>query len=215
MKVKFMNIFRISRIIYQNSQLSAILSTLCYVVEGVLPGVFTYYLIKIIDSFKFAGTAVSDNSYISYIIILGAVYLIQSVFEIINSVTLNAGIFETSNLKLKNSIALKASRLKLISFENPEMLNLKKKAESCVQDEIIGMGFFMVLKSFSSLLSMLSITVVLFQYHWVLAFLTFLSIIPVLITRFLRGMDFANLKNEHLPHERKLNYLWRLFTGKK
>ncbi len=212
-KNKIGNILRITVLIFRNVPVSATLTSLCYLVEGLLPAVFTYYFIRIIDSISNMGSA-SDNSYVNYIIVLACVYLLQTILEIINSVTLNAGIFETCNLKLRNRIAEKTSHLSLISFENPKILDEKKKAEGCIEEEIIGMGFYKALKSFSSFISMISTAAVLLQYHWLLALLTIVSILPVLISRVIRGREYAKLRNEHLPDERKKNYLWKLFTDK-
>ena len=215
MRKSIKTINKVFKLIFSISNVYALLTVISYIINSLMPAIFTYYFGKIIDTVYQAQNGILNRDLIlRYALVLGIVYAINQVFQFINSISLNGGVFEKSNSILKFNITEKISKLNLLQFEDPTILTMKQKAEDCVNDEVVSMTFMITLQVIGSAITVISIILVLNKYSIWLTVLSFLSMLPYFISKILRGGAFYKLRNKQAPDERELNYLWGLFTNK-
>ena len=215
MRKSIKTINKVFKLIFSISNVYALLTVISYIINSLMPAIFTYYFGKIIDTVYQAQNGILNRDLIlRYALVLGIVYAINQVFQFINSISLNVGVFEKNNSILKFNITEKISKLNLLQFEDPTILTMKQKAEDCVNDEVVSMTFMITLQVIGSAITVISIILVLNKYSIWLTVLSFLSMLPYFISKILRGGAFYKLRNKQASDERELNYLWSLFTNK-
>ncbi|MCL2717180.1 MAG: ATP-binding cassette domain-containing protein [Lachnospiraceae bacterium] len=205
-------IFKSIYMVMAATPLFGVLNLIVILLFGILPYLITITIASLFDSvnnYLFSdGLADSILKYGTIYIIL---FLVQFSLYTIQSVVENYGIYEKTLHVLKIQLGLKYSKLSLISYENTEIHNLAQRAKECVQMDVLPRIYLSVLKAFSSVISVVSITIGLAGYSPALLPLSLFCVLPFLISRIIRGNEFYYLKTHQAPKKRKAEYLWMLF----
>lgn len=192
--------------------LFGILNVIVILMFGSLSYLLTITLAKLFDAVSFYLTgADSMEPVIRYGVIYIIFFLVQFSLYTVQSIVENYGIYEKTLHMLKIRLGLKCSRLSLSSYEDTELYNLIQRAKECVQTDVLPGIYLSVLKAFSSVISVVGVTLGLAGYSPALLPLSLFCVAPYLVSRIIRGREFYWLKTHQAPQKRKAEYLWKLF----
>ena len=149
-----------------------------------------------------------------YALSFASLYVLQELWALVYNGTMNIGIYEKPNNYANLLIAEKASRLRLIEFEDANILNMYKYAKDNIENEYVPYLVMRMIYIFCRFIEIASLTFVISKFDWRLFFVAGISVIPYFITRLIRGKEMYKYKSIQIPEERKLDYLWSLFTDK-
>ena len=199
---------------FKIAPISAFFSQLYQWIEQLFPAIIIMVLTRFFDAVEtFTIVGESDRITVHAILLLGC-YGIKQLLLLVSSVTLNAGVYEKCTHYYKIKLAEKAARLPLIYYEDSEKMNIKKRAEDCVQGEKISQLYMSMGKVITIGFGIISVFVVLSHYSLWLVPISILSVIPYLISRIIRGKEFYRLKYHQAKKMRKLDYLWGLLVNR-
>lgn len=174
---------------------------------------FTYVSAKI---FELAENIDQSPSYVItfwiYLAFYLGVYLLRRIMEAVQCLCSDTVLAERLNHALGIELACYTSNMNLIEYEVPERLNALYRARACVDK---GRVHQMITKSLNLLACVLGIggiVSVLLSYHGILVLLSVISVLPLFVTRIIRGKSFYRLKKYQAEGLRKRDYLYRLFT---
>ncbi|MCG8500200.1 MAG: ABC transporter ATP-binding protein/permease [Firmicutes bacterium] len=186
-----------------------------YMVQGVFPAFITMISASLFDNvYNYIESGKDFERIVLFAIILLTGYSIQYIFRAIVSIPLNAGLYEKCSSFFRLKIAQKLAKIPLVNFENPEILNMKNRAQECVNREDLSAIFRMSSVFITNIISTVSVIIILINYHiWFLP-ISFLSVIPYFINRMIRGKEFYKLKYFQANKIRMRDYLFSLFTQK-
>lgn len=205
-------IFKAVYTVMKATPLFGILNLIVMLLFGILPYLLTITLADLFDAVNnYLYKEALANHIFQYGIIYIVLYLIQFSLYTVQSIVENYGIYEKTLQELKIQLGLKYSKLPLISYENAEIQNLAQRAKECVQTDVLARIYLSALKAFSSVISVVSITLGLMAYSPALLPLSLFCVMPYLLSRIIRGKEFYQLKVHQAPQKRKADYLWRLF----
>ncbi len=194
----------IERIIWKTSPISAFITLLHALLSGFIPAVLSSQIQRIIHNM------VGDQSWralvmsLSYIVLF---YLLQSILQMAYSVANNAGIFEKVNLALRADFASRIPEWPAIHFEDVQFLNQVESLRNAVDNEELPMFHFNLMNHLQAIVSILSLTALLYNYNAYLSLLAFLSASPILITRWIRGNAFNTVREKIAPESRKVKLM--------
>ena len=157
---------------------------------------------------------VESKSLLLYALSFASLYVLQELWALVYNGTMNIGMYEKPNNYANLLIAEKASRLRLIEFEDANILNMYKYAKDNIENEYVPYLVMRMIYIFCRFIEIASLTFVISKFDWRLFFVAGISVIPYFITRLIRGKEMYKYKSIQIPEERKLNYLWSLFTDK-
>lgn len=157
---------------------------------------------------------VEAKSLLLYALSFASLYVLQELWSLVYNGTMNIGMYEKPNNYANLLIAEKASRLRLIEFEDANILNMYKYAKDNIENEYVPYLVMRMIYIFCRFIEIASLTFVISKFDWRLFFVAGISVIPYFITRLIRGKEMYKYKSIQIPEERKLNYLWSLFTDK-
>lgn len=157
---------------------------------------------------------VEAKSLLLYALSFASLYFLQELWSLVYNGTMNIGMYEKPNNYANLLIAEKASRLRLIEFEDANILNMYKYAKDNIENEYVPYLVMRMIYIFCRFIEIASLTFVISKFDWRLFFVAGISVIPYFITRLIRGKEMYKYKSIQIPEERKLNYLWSLFTDK-
>ena len=206
-------ILRIYKSIFVWMPFSAVITTLDYLYGALTPAIITLISVNLFDSAaKVLGGESAQNALYFYAGLYLGVYLVNDLLVYVRSIALNAGIYEKGTAYFRIALYEKLAKLPLIAFENADTLNKKERAEKAVNDESLSAIFNHSFRFIRAGIQVISIAVVLSAYNIWLLPLSFLSVLPYLFARIIRGKEFANVKQHQAKKTRLLSYLWGLFT---
>lgn len=205
-------VFKAVHTVMAATPLFGVLNLIVVLLFGILPYLLTVTLADLFDSVNnyLGGTGLPEYI-LKYGIIYIVLFLLQFSLYTVQSVVENYGIYEKTLHVLKIQLGVKYSRLPLISYEDTEIQNLARRAKECVQTDVLPKIYLSVLKAFSSVISIVSITLGLAGYNPALLPVSLFCVLPYLVSRIIRGKEFYYLKAHQAPLKRKADYLWRLF----
>lgn len=157
---------------------------------------------------------VEAKSLLLYALSFASLYVLQELWSLVYNGTMNIGMYEKPNNYANLLIAEKASRLRLIEFEDANILNMYKYAKDNIENEYVPYLVMRMIYIFCRVIEIASLTFVISKFDWRLFFVAGISVIPYFITRLIRGKEMYKYKSIQIPEERKLDYLWSLFTDK-
>ena len=157
---------------------------------------------------------VEAKSLLLYALSFASLYVLQELWALVYNGTMNIGMYEKPNNYANLLIAEKASRLRLIEFEDANILNMYKYARDNIENEYVPYLVMRMIYIFCRFIEIASLTFVISKFDWRLFFVAGISVIPYFITRLIRGKEMYKYKSIQIPEERKLDYLWSLFTDK-
>jgi ABC-type multidrug transport system fused ATPase/permease subunit len=199
------------RTVFHSSGLHAVITVLCYLLSSFLPALTTWAVQNTIETV----TAGSGSSvYIRFMLITVVVYALTYLSQTLLAISLNAGVFERSNAFCRRQLAEKVASFDLIRFEDYEFLNRRERAMNCVQNEVFGMTFMLVIQSLCSLISVISVAFVLARYNTIAALFAFMAALPYFFVRLIRGKAMYKVVRKNTPQMRLVSYLYSLFFTK-
>ncbi len=157
---------------------------------------------------------VEAKSLLLYALSFASLYVLQELWALVYNGTMNIGMYEKPNNYANLLIAEKASRLRLIEFEDANILNMYKYAKDNIENEYVPYLVMRMIYIFCRFIEIASLTFVISKFDWRLFFVAGISVIPYFITPLIRGKEMYKYKSLQIPEERKLDYLWTLFTDK-
>jgi ABC-type multidrug transport system fused ATPase/permease subunit len=194
---------------------SALITTLDYLYGAFTPAVITFISVRFFDSAMqvLDGNPMQNELYLYAGLYLG-VYLVNDLLVYVRSIALNAGIYEKGTAFFRIALYEKLARLPLITFENADTLNKKERTEKAVDDESLSAIFNHSFRFIRAGIQVVSIAAVMAAYNFWLLPLSFLSVLPYLFARIIRGKEFYHVKSHQAKKTRLLSYLWELFTAR-
>lgn len=194
--------------------LEAALSWIFYILEGLYPAALVLVTTNVLNSIEgYISQIVPLREVIRSAVMLGAVYFVEKALDIITGIVVNAGLYERCNIREKLVIYMKSTRLPFISYEDAEQIATRQRALNCVNREIPTQIYMTIVVVSVNLVSIVSVIGVLARYNIWFMVIAMGSVIPYLINRKLRGKEFYRLKKHQIQKERRLNYLWSLFSN--
>ena len=206
-------ILRIYKSIFKWMPFSAFLTVLDYMYGALTPAVITVISVSLFDRALLVlnGSAVINELYLYAGLYLG-VYLVNDLLVYVRSIALNACIYEKGTAFFRISLYEKLAKLPLLTFEDAETMDRKERAEKAVNDESLSAIFNHSFRHIRAGVQVVGIAVVLSRYSaWLLLF-SFVSVLPYLYARMVRGKEFFYVKTHQAKRTRLLSYLWGLFT---
>lgn len=206
---------KLLRTIFTFIPIASLLVTINFIIEALVPVSITYIISKLVSSINLYfnnNSGIDDIKY--WMCIFVGVFIIKGLNSSIYSISLNAYLFEKLNNILEINLVRKASKISILSYENPEVLNIKRRAESAVENEVIPMVYYKFLEVFKNLIIFISMIVALSTFDYRLSFISIIATIPHFINRLVRGKEFYKIKEFQSEDEREKNYLYSLIAGK-
>lgn len=205
-------IFRVYKQMFQLVPMSSIGGTICYLIQGALPTLSTLILAQLFNHI------VNIESGYQCIIFWSALYVLSNIFVYLanfaSSIFINAGVYERFVSYSRILIADKASRLALIDYAVPSVMDLQSRAQDCVRREILSQVYMTSVMAVVSCINIVGVISVLSSYSlWFLP-ISICSVAPYFITRLIRGQEFYRIRYQQVKTARRRDYLWSLFTSK-
>lgn len=200
------------RFIWQSNKRYLFYSVLIKIFIGILPLLGVYLLKELIDSIVLVAHNKGNISTAIYLlvaqllIVLGG-YLLNFLSEV-NEKKLD----NLVGLKVKESILNKVNRIPYITFENPvfydqfqRIHNNQSQIMSIVKD---------ALEFGANLLTIISLTLFLFQIHWAIVLILFVCVIPLFLVELFFGSERYQLMWLLTPYSRKEMYVSHLLSNR-
>ena len=209
-------LFRTFRHVIRITPVAGTVTLVQIAVEGLFPAYATYVSALLFSAAERYAVrrdiTVSACLWLTVALIVG--YGVKELFLFIVSITMNAGVYEKVDAVSNGRLYKKSAHLPLITYENVEMMDRKRRAEDCVRREILSQTFVSGGRLLLNAIGALSVIAVLATYDWIFVPLSLLSVIPYFIIRILRGQQFYRMKQKQAKKERRKAYLWSLFSDK-
>ena len=206
-------IFRIYKSIFKWVPKSAAFAVCRRLCDAFIPAMVTVISIGMFDSAAKVLTGEKDPGGLYFY--AGAyllVYLINDLLGFASSIIIQGWVYEKATAFFRIELYEKLAKLPLILFENADILNRKERAEKAVNDEALSGVINAALRFLRDGVMVVSISAVLSGYNLWLLPLSFLSVLPYLAARIIRGKEFYYVKRHQAKKTRLLSYLWGLFT---
>lgn len=203
--------------VFKTVPLAACLNIAGHVFLGIFPAMITFIAAETVDLItqSILGQSVVFESIIFYLILLVCTYGVRSLISIMIGVTLNVSLFENFLQKQRIQLVKKTAELALIDLEKNEVLDLRKKAEQCLEHETFPMVFYSLILLLQGMTSVVSVACVLATYDILFLFVSVISIVPYCIIRAIRGGQFYKIKVKQIKETREYDYLMDLFYDKR
>ncbi|MDO4754296.1 MAG: ABC transporter ATP-binding protein [Bacillota bacterium] len=201
-------IFKVEKLVWTTVPKSALITLLHTVISGLLPAVLSTTVAGIVTTVTSGGR--TESLYIQ-LSVLALSYLLNAVIQSAYSIANNAGVFESLNLRLRADLCCKKCEYPLIYFENPEFLDELHNAETAIEDEELPMLHYSLMNYLESIISLISVTAVLSSYHVLLSILAPVTVLPVLINRWIRGAYFNEVREKESQNERRAGIIKKYF----
>ncbi|MDD7761444.1 MAG: ABC transporter ATP-binding protein [Firmicutes bacterium] len=190
------------------------LTTLCYLIySSIIKAINVVLIANILDCGLEVINGSSPEDLIKNTIIYLVLYLIYQGFSYYYSIAMNGYLFEKSNFYFREKLNHKNANMRAIDFEDASILDMKKRAELAIDDEIVPLIVLRLFKIFSEILTVILVMLALIKFDYRFVIIGLISIIPFFIISLIRGKSFYQLKNIEARNERKLEYIFSLFTN--
>lgn len=208
----FKTITRAYREIFKFSPVYSIFSILIDGVDVLIATLNTFLTALVLDGvYKTFDGDLSKKTLFYYIFLYLVTILIERLFFSFRDIIFSYGFGQKLNNRLRMRISEHSIKLGVIEFEKPEVLNLIKRANSCVTDSKITQAVSNVQFLVRELLTISGVIAIMATFSAWLIPVAILSCIPSLILRIKRGKKFFFLKKSQIPKARTLEYIWKLF----
>ena len=207
---KIGNIFKI---LFWAAPFSTAVTVLYYICQAIIPALstilFTGILQGVIELQEGNRELLIKNVAI-YLGMRGGMYFLNYGY----SVLVNTGIFEKGSMCFRQFLQEKTARMPLYNMENSKILDQKKRAERTVEEDVPAMVFYQFLEAASAAFGVVAVLGIMLDYHWVLALAAILAVLPFPIVKVIRGKSHVRVKNSQSKMVRKMEYYWKILTGK-
>lgn len=211
---KFKALIKVMSFFYTELTKYSIVSSLYYLFSSFSTTISTILLQTVFDSAYNVVNGERQNikTFFLYGLIFIIFHLIMKIIQSISSISINAGIYERCMYLLRLKITQKSSMLPLFEYESDRIMDIKRKAELCVDDEHLPGIFMLSLILIFSLAGIISLIIVVGRYHWTLALIAILSVIQYFLSSLIFEKRKYKITEEQTKSTRLLNYIWKLFS---
>ena len=192
-------------LLFRIARRGVVCTILAKIVNSLYPAFFTEVFIRLIEVITEGGNTAELGLLAGTVVML---ILADALLQAVNQIALNGWLFETSNLHLRGVLTTKIAQLSPICLEDSAMLDEIQLMKDVIEDETIPLTLYELLETGGACLTFVSLAFVLFRFHPALVGLLLITMIPVLLSRFLRGRDMFRLRRRQIPETRRLS-LWR------
>jgi len=215
-KSKFRTYRRVLGIYFKVIPLTAVVTLVHYAIQGLFPAFTALILARLFDA---AESVVKYGDGWRMLLTFGLVYLVayiaNSFLSFLAGVVMETGA-DKNQVNYRYEICKKFATLPLIDFENSELKDKHRRAETCLYQ---GTMHRVTLSSFQivivGLVGIASVSAVLVRYSlWFLP-LCLLSVLPYCVARLVRGQQFYETVKAQAKKTRRMQYLWGLFTDRR
>ena len=207
--------FRILKNYFRVTPGTAVVSVAYYLIQGLFPAFTALVLSSLFDEAYAVTTGTGGDRLIFFGVLYLAVYILNSFWIFIAEIVMETGA-DKGNVHYRFEICKKLAKLPLIEFENVEIKDKHRRAEECLYTGMMtrsvrySLGIVL-----TGLINLISVSAVLARYSlWFLP-LCVLSVIPYCVARIIRGAEFYRIKQRQARKQRRLQYLWSLFTDRR
>jgi ABC-type multidrug transport system fused ATPase/permease subunit len=208
---------RVMSFFWKNMPGDSLCASIFYILDNFSTTITTIIIAEFINSAYHLVTSAEQG--ITRIAALGAVFvgynMLKQVFQIVSSISINAGVYEKSFQILNMTIAEKSARLPLVAYEDPAFLDMKKRAEDCAANDRFPAIFMLSILLITSVFGVLSLLLTMLYYHWSLAIIAAVSVAPFFFATHLSGKELFKLHEDLAAQKRKRDYIWSLFTDRR
>lgn len=210
----FKTMLRAYKEVFTFSPFYSVFSILIDIADVFVATLNTYLTAKVLDSiYKISTGEISEKSFYTYIVIFLIVILIEKLLLSFREIIFSYGFAQKLNNRLRMRISEHSTKLSVIEFEKPEVLNLIKRSNSCVTDSKITQAVSNIQFIIKGLLIISGVIGVMASFSVWLIPVAVLSCVPSIFIRIKRGKKFFFLKKSQIPKARTLDYIWRLFLS--
>lgn len=185
------------------------------IISGLTPAFTTIVSTNLFNSvYGYFNGKNNENLIYLNMIYLAIILFIMVINNIIEEMLMSWYIPTKSYLFFKGKLINKSSKIPLISYEHSQILDLKQRASDCVERNVpfaIQMGLLSIIRSG---IAAISTVAVLVSYNFWFLPIAIITVIPFLVTKFLRGQSMYYVKWFQAKKHRRQSYLWELFTKK-
>lgn len=207
--------FRAARQVQTAAPVFGLFAQFYYLLESVYPAIAMVLTVGLFDSVgNFLQGTANFAQAVRYGWLLAAAYAVYRLLEPVSSAAINAGVYEKGVMDARIRLAEKSARLSLTCYEDANLINLRQRAMQCVDREIHGQLYMNLNMLFTSTIGVISVSLALAKYSPLFLPISICSVIPYLVSYLIRGKEFTRARRQQAKKERRLQYLWSLFTGK-
>lgn len=207
-------LYRTEKDIFRIAPIGAILMVMSLIIQSLIVGFHTYYLAEMFTNAQLYlyGSDVK-NLVIFDGCLLVAFYALRQLTAALFTgamVRVDSKVMYSLNIELSK----KCTRLPLIYFEDADKVNELTRAKNCLQWTKLtdlSLSFYNI---FSEIILVISVITVLAKFNIWLIPISFISVLPFIIIRVIRGNQFYELKWFQVKKERRKKYLFGLFNNK-
>ena len=186
-----------------------------HLVQGLFPAFTAIVLSRLFDEAGIIVAGGASDALFRLGIIYLAVYILRSAWEFVVGIIHDIGA-DKNQVAYRYEICQKLAKLPLIDFENSEIKDKHRRAEDALYNGwlswLVRMVLLLVLQN---AVNLVSVSFVMARYSlWFLP-LCVLSVAPYLFARLVRGREFYKVRFAQAKAQRKLSYLWGLFTNRR
>lgn len=209
--------FKVLTHYWKNQRSDALIAPFYYLFENFSPTIETIAFAAFFDAVynSLNGITAYHSKLIMCGVILILLYLIKQVMQLIASISTNAGIFERSMYLLGTKIADKSASLPLVMYENSKIMDMKKRAEECVENDRIPSIFMLSVVLATAVAGIGSLLITLFMYNWILAIIAVISVSQFYIAASIQENRQYELSSSLTRAKRHRDYIWSLFLDLK
>ena len=208
---KIGNIFKM---LFWAAPFSTVVTILYYICQAIIPAMsailFAGILQGVIELQEGGNGELLIKNVAIYLGMRGVMYFLNYGY----SVLVNTGIFERGSMYFRQFLQEKTARMPLYNMENSRILDQKKRAEQTVEEDVPAMVFYQFLEAASAAFGVVAVLGIMLDYHWILALAAILAVLPFPIAKVIRGKSHVRVKNSQSKAVRKMEYYWKILTGK-
>jgi ATP-binding cassette subfamily B protein len=207
---------RVMRGSFEVVPLATVCGLLWNIIDGVFPAFTALMLTRLFDIAS--GIVGSDGGDLTQLLTVGAVYL--GVYLLRELLNLCFGYIiefgrERQQVSFRYEICRAMAWQPLIAFEDAHIKDKQRRAEEGLYNGQINRIRPYTLSLFKGAIGLVSVSAVLARYSlWFLP-LCALSVLPYLAARLVSGRAFYRIRHTQAKRQRKLAYLWGLFTDRR
>ena len=174
--------------------ISGFISLLSASADGLFISYVTWVTIRLFNSVSSDLLYGGDRRAVYFyggLIIIG--YGAKQLLLFVSSIAMNAGVYEKVNNYSAGRLYSKASKIPLIDYEKADILDMMKRAESCVAQDVLSQLFLSGIRIVFMVVGIVSAVAILAEHSLIFIPIGIISILPYLVIRVVRGQKFYNL----------------------
>ena len=201
---------------FRTIPVAAAVSIFYYIVQGLFPAFTALILAKLFDE---AGMILGGGGSSGALVLFGgiylAAYLINRFWTFIATMVMDVAA-DKNQVAYRFEICQKLAKLPLLDFENADIKDKHRRAEEALYSGMLSSIARLTLNIvLVGAVNLISVSAVLARYSLLFLPLCVLSVLPYLIARLVRGREFYRVRFAQAKKQRKLAYLWGLFTDRR